>query len=509
MKVLFVASECVPFIKTGGLADVVGSLPIELNKQGVDARVILPKYNQISEEYRYNMKHVCDFDILFGQEHKFCGVDMYEANGVKFYFIDNEETFFGDSLYGGGLLEGFRFAFFCRAVLEALQRLDFVPDLLHLNDWQTGLIAPLLRTQYMWDEKLQNVKILYTIHNLKYQGLFDFKKINEKLGLDETLYNKEGLEFYDCLSFMKAGIVYSDYVSTVSMQYAQEIQTPYYGERLDGLLRKKSAAVTGILNGINTSFYNPEEDAYLKEKYSSKDTRGKEACKEALQQEAGLSVRKTVPIIGMITRLTPQKGLDLIECVLSDMMRMDIQLMFLGSGDRHYMDLINWASWRYPGQVASYFGMNEPLAHRVYAGSDMFLMPSQFEPCGLSQMISMRYGTVPIVRETGGLKESVLPYNKYTDEGNGFSFANYNAHEMLFTVESAVHYYYEEKEMWARMVKRCMETDFGWNVSAGKYKELYETVLGIKKTAKKKEPVKAKAVPSKRNSKTAKTAVKS
>ena len=484
MKVLFVASECVPFIKTGGLADVVGSLPIELNKQGVDTRVILPKYNQISAEYRCAMKHICDFDILFGQDRKFFGVDSYEENGVTFYFIDNEETFFGDSLYGGGLLEGYRFAFFCRAVLEAMQRLDFIPDLLHLNDWQTGLVAPLLRTQYMWDKKLQSIKILYTIHNLKYQGLFDFKKINEKLGMDETLYNKEGLEFYDSLSFMKAGIVYSDYVSTVSMQYAEEIQMPFYGERLDGLLRKKSETVTGILNGINTTVYNPEKDKNIAACYSAEDLSGKQICKKALQEETGLLVRQSVPLVGMISRLTPQKGLDLLECVLNDIMRMDIQIMFLGSGDRQYVNLINWASWRYPGKVASYFGMNEALAHRVYAGSDIFLMPSQFEPCGLSQMISMRYGTVPLVRETGGLKESFIPYNKYTDEGNGFSFANYNAHEMLFTLENAVHYYCDDKDMWARLMKRCMKTDFGWNVSAGKYRELYEKIIGVEKDIK-------------------------
>lgn len=480
MNVLYAASECVPFIKTGGLADVAGSLPIELNRQGADVRVVLPNYRRVSALWGERMETVCEFSVLLGMRSMYCGVKSLKENGVTYYFIDNEEMFGVDAIYGDGLQEGYRFAFFSRAVAEMLRRIDFKVDVLHLNDWQTGLIAAMLRTQYYDDPKLSRIRIVYSIHNLRYQGIFDWESMNAVLGFDGRLFTSEYLEFYGCLSCMKAGLVFADHISTVSPTYANEIRTAYYGEQLDGLLRHRGESVSGILNGIDRTLYDPATDKWLTHHYSADDLAGKKKQKELLQREMGLPVREDVPIISMITRLTSQKGLDLVERVLPDILRMDVQLVLLGDGEKRFVDMLNWAAWRYSAQVGTYIGMNVGLANRIYAGSDMFLMPSQFEPCGLSQMISLRYGTVPIVRETGGLRDSVVPYNKYTDEGTGFSFANYNAHEMLFTLERAVQYYYEDKPMWSRLVRRGMEQDFGWGASAEKYLALYETLAGGK-----------------------------
>lgn len=479
MKVLYVTSECVPFIKTGGLADVAGSLPAELNRLGADVRVVLPKYRCIDGYWLSRMAHVTDFSVLFGPRSMYCGVETVTDNGVTYYFVDNEEMFSVDAIYGDGVQEGYRFAFFCRAVAEMLRRLDFVPDVLHLNDWQAGLVAAMLRTQYAGDKRLAAMRVLFSIHNLRYQGVFDWHAMNARLGFDERLFTPDYLEFYGSLSCMKAGLVFADHINTVSPTYAREIRTPYYGERLDGLLRARGAALSGILNGIDRVVYDPATDRFLGAHYGLDDMAGKAEQKRLLQQELGLAARADVPLIAMISRLTPQKGLDLVERVLTDIMRMDVQLALLGDGDRRFIDLFNWAAWRYPGQVAAYIGLNEGLAHRVYAGSDMFLMPSQFEPCGLSQMIALRYGSVPVVRETGGLCDTVLPYNKYTDEGTGFSFANYNAHEMLFTLERAALYYREDRPMWARLVRRGMEADFGWDASARQYLALYGRLCGV------------------------------
>ena len=492
MKVLYVTSECVPFIKTGGLADVAGSLPIELNRQGADVRVVLPKYRCIDWYWRERMTHVTDFPVLFGFGSLYCGVETLVDNGVTYYFIDNEEMFSVDAIYGDGMQEGYRFAFFCRAVAEMLRHMDFAPDVLHLNDWQTGLIAAMARTQYAGDARFGAMRIVFSIHNLRYQGIFDWPLMNARLGFDERLFTPDYLEFYGNLSCMKAGLVFADHINTVSPTYAREIRTAYFGERLDGLLRARGEAVSGILNGIDRTIYDPATDRFLGAHFSLDDMAGKATQKRYLQQEMHLSERPEVPVIAMISRLTPQKGLDLVERVLTDILRMDVQLVLLGDGDRRFVDLLNWAAWRYPGQVGTYIGLNEGLAHRIYAGSDMFLMPSQFEPCGLSQMIALRYGSVPVVRETGGLCDSVVPYNQYTDEGTGFSFANYNAHEMLFTLERAVRYYYEDRPMWARLVRRGMEQDFGWAPSARQYLALYRLLCGLPpEEAAKPEPAAA------------------
>ncbi len=483
MKVLFTASECVPFIKTGGLADVIGSLPIELNRLGVDARVILPKYRIIDEYWKSRMEFMCSFEILFGWRTMYCGVERVVDNGVTYYFIDNEEMFAVETIYGDGQYEGFRFAFFCRAVLEALPRINFFPDILHCNDWQTGLIPALLRTQYLWSNDYRAVKTVFSVHNLQYQGIFNWNDMASRLGIEERYNSPDYLEFYGCINFLKGGLVFSEYVLTVSPSYALEITQPYFGERLDGLLRARHTTVSGILNGIDYTVFNPATDRFLPAHYTLDNLIGKAENKALLQEECGLEVRPEVPLIGMIARLSPQKGFDLIECVLDDIMRCDVQLVFLGKGDRRFVDLLNWANWRYPHRLHARITLDEGLAHRIYAGSDMFLMPSQFEPCGLSQLISLRYGSIPIVRETGGLKDTIIPYNQYADEGNGFSFANYNAHEMLATIERAVRYYFDDKAMWGRMMRRGMAEDFSWQHSAGEYEALYQKLLHLDQPA--------------------------
>ncbi len=479
MKVLFAASECVPFIKTGGLADVIGSLPIELARLEADVRVILPKYRIIDPYWKDRMEHVCHFEVLFGWQNLYCGIERVVDNGVTYYFVDNEEFFSAEAIYGDGQYEGFRFAFFCRAVLEALPRIGFFPDILHCNDWQTGLIPALLRTQYLWSSDYRSIKTVFSIHNLQYQGIFNWNDMAGRLGIEARYNAPQYLEFYGNINFMKGGLVFSEYVLTVSPTYAKEIKTPYYGERLDGLLQARYTTVSGILNGIDTAIYDPATDRFLPAHYTAENLVGKAENKALLQEECGLEVRPEVPVIGMIARLSPQKGFDLIERVLDDIMQSDVQLIFLGKGDRRFVDLLNWANWRYPRRLHARIVLDEGLAHRIYAGSDMFLMPSQFEPCGLSQMISLRYGTVPIVRETGGLKDTIVPYNLYTDEGNGFSFANYNAHEMLATIQRAVRYYFDDKPMWARMVQRGMAQDFSWQHSAKEYQALYKQLLGL------------------------------
>ncbi len=479
MKVLFAASECTPFIKTGGLADVIGTLPVALAKQGVDARVILPKYKDIPELFKSRMKTEQVFYVNLGWRKQYCGVLSLEQSGVTYYFIDNEYYFGNEGVYSSGNYEGERFSFFCRAVLETIVRLGLSVDILHLNDWQTGMIAPLLATQYRANPLLKNVKTAFTIHNLRFQGIFPWLFIDDLLGLDDQYFRSDMLEYYGCVNFLKAGIVFSDVITTVSPSYANEIQTPYFGERMDGLLRAKSASLVGILNGIDPNEYDPATDPVIPAHFSAEDLSGKAECKAALQRDLGLEANPDVPIIAMVSRLTSQKGIDLIDRVIDDMMRTDLQFVVLGTGEQQYHDLFGWASWRYSGRFATRIEHSNALSHRIFAGADMLLMPSQFEPCGLTQMIAMRYGTIPIVRETGGLRDSVQPYNRYTDEGTGFSFANYNAHEMLFTIESAVGYYHD-KAVWPGLMQRTMAQDFSWTISAKKYLDLYDSLLAPK-----------------------------
>lgn len=488
MKILFAASECVPFVKTGGLADVVGALAPVLAKAGHDVRVMVPMYAAIPAQWQEKMAHVVDFEVQLGWRRQYAGIELLEQDGVKWYFIDNKYYFGRPYIYGLGGDEYERFGFFCRAVLNALPLLGFAPDILHAHDWQSGMIPALLRVQYDHLPFYSQIKTLYTIHNLQYQGIFGVKEVQDILGLGDSLWTDDKLECFGCANFMKAALVYADAVTTVSPSYAEEIQTAYYGERLDGLLRARRSSLFGILNGIDMKDYDPENDPHIQKNYSVQDMGGKAECKRALQEKLGLEIKPDVPLIGMVGRLSNQKGLDLVDYVVSSLMNLDVQLAVLGMGDSRYVNLFSWAEGHYHGRVAARFTMDNVLAHQIYAGSDMFLMPSQFEPCGLSQMISLRYGAVPIVRETGGLRDTVLSYNEQMGEGNGFSFFNYNAHDMLHTIERAVKYYSAEKDTWEILQKRGMAGDYSWDQSAGKYLALYEKLLNGEVRALEPEP---------------------
>lgn len=477
MKILFTASECVPFVKTGGLADVVGALAPVLAAQGHDVRVLLPLYSAIPQKWTEKLTHVCDFEVQLGWRRQYCGIEKLEMNGVTWYFMDNKYYFGRPYIYGLGGDEYERFGFFCRGALNALPLLDFQPDILHAHDWQSGMIPALLKIQYAHLPFYANIKTLFTIHNLQYQGIFGIREVQDVLGLGDSLWTNDKLECFGCANFLKAALVYADMITTVSPSYAEEIQTAYYGERLDGLLRARKQSLFGLLNGIDVVDYNPATDKALAANYTPDDLSGKAVCKKALQEKLGLKVDPNVPIIGMVGRLSNQKGLDLVDYVIADIMRQDVQLVVLGMGDSRYVNLFSWAEGEYPGRVAARFAMDHELAHQIYAGCDLFLMPSQFEPCGLSQMIALRYGTVPIVRETGGLRDTVLSYNDFTGEGNGFSFFNYNAHDMLHVIERALRYYHEEKDIWRKLQHRGMTADYSWNHSSQAYLDLYNRLL--------------------------------
>lgn len=483
MKILFAASECVPFIKTGGLADVVGALAPVLAAKGHDVRVFLPKYAAISEDYVNHMRHVVDFEVELGWRKQYCGIEEWKQDGVIYYFVDNRYYFGRNYTYGLGGDEYERFAFFSRGVLNCLPLIGFKPDVIHAHDWQAGMIPVLLNVQYAHMPDFAGIRTVFTIHNLQYQGVFGIKEVQDVLGLGDSLFTNDKLECYGAANFLKGGIVYSDEVTTVSPSYAEEIQTAYYGERLDGLLRAKQNHLHGVLNGIDIHTYDPANDPTIAARYSAEDVSGKAVCKRALQEQLGLEIRPEVPIIAMVGRLSNQKGLDLVDYVIADIMREDVQFVCLGMGDSRYVNLFSWAEQNYPGRVAARFVMDHALAHQVYAGSDLFLMPSQYEPCGLSQMIALRYGTLPVVRETGGLRDTVLSYNEYTGAGNGFTFFNYNAHDMLHTIQRALHYYWNKRDVWAVLQNRGMTGDYSWTQSANKYMDIYNRLTGAGEAA--------------------------
>ncbi|GGG09044.1 glycogen synthase GlgA [Paenibacillus abyssi] len=475
MKVLFAAAEGSPFIKTGGLADVIGALPKALLKNGIDARVVLPKYKSIPEEYTASMRYIQHIEVPVGWRQSYCGIFELVFDGVTFYFLDNE-YYFGarDGVYGH-YDDAERFAFFNRAVLQVLPHIEFQPDIIHSHDWHTGMISPLLDKHYRHDSFYQNIRTIYTIHNLQYQGVFPYEVLGELLGMEHQYFSPDKLEYKGGVSFMKGGIVYSDRVTTVSRTYADEIQTPHFGEGLDGALRWLGDRMTGIVNGIDDKSYNPATDPHLFQRYRSSVTK-KQANKAELQRVLGMEENKNTPMIGMVTRLTAQKGLDLLSHVLHELMDDELQLVILGSGDPHYEGFFLDMALRHPDKLSVQIRFDERLARQIYASSDLFLMPSQFEPCGLGQLIAMRYGSIPIVRETGGLNDTVQAYEELTGEGNGFSFTNYNAHDMLYTIRRALSVYHQP-EHWKRIVKNAMAGDYSWNESARQYKQLYEEVL--------------------------------
>lgn len=478
-NVLFVSSEAVPFIKTGGLADVAGSLPKYFDKERYDVRVMLPKYLCIPEKWRSQMKYVTHFYMDLAWRSQYVGVLEMEYAGVHYYFIDNEFYFAGPKPYGYIHEDIEKFAFFSKAALSAMPLLGFKPDIVHCHDWQTGLVPVYMKERFHDGEFFRDMKSIMTIHNLKFQGIWDLKKVKDITGLPPYFFTSDKLEAYGDANYLKGGIVYADAVTTVSDSYAEEIKTPFYGEHLDGLMRARSNCLTGIVNGIDYEEFNPATDTRIASNYNQMTFRKeKPKNKKALQQELGLEVNDKKFMIGIVSRLTDQKGLDLIAYMMDQICAEDVQLVILGTGESQYENMFRHFAWKYPDRVSANIYYSEDMSHKIYASCDAFLMPSLFEPCGLSQLMSLRYGTVPIVRETGGLKDTVEPYNEYESTGTGFSFANYNAHEMMNTINYAKHVFYNNKREWNKIVDRGMLKDFSWTSSAKKYQKLYDNLLG-------------------------------
>ncbi|MHB8170799.1 MAG: glycogen synthase GlgA [Thermincolia bacterium] len=475
LKILLVSSEVVPFAKTGGLADVAGSLPKALAAMGHDVRVVMPKYRIVGKQ-----NTLCDFPVQVGERKETAIVRqaMLEAEGenhVPVYFIDNYHYFDRDGLYLHRD-EGERYAFFCRAALEMLPHVDFQPDIIHCNDWQSGPIPLLLKDQYAKKPFYSKMATVFTVHNLLYQGNWD-KGVLSFLGLDEKYFNSEAVEFYGQVSFIKTGLVFGDIINTVSNTYAVEIQTSEYGEGMDGLLRKRGGDLYGIINGLDYEEFNPATDPYIRKHFDINNIKGKKINKEFLQEEMGLPV-KDVPLIGLVSRLVDQKGLDLIALIMDELLLADVQLVVLGSGDPHYEQLFKGFQIRYPDKLGVHIGFNAELAQRIYAGSDLFLMPSKYEPCGLGQLISLRYGTIPIVRATGGLKDTITEFGVETGNGNGFSFVPYLPADLLATIKRALNLYRNQPEQWEKLVVNALQEDFSWKRSAEEYVRLYHVAMG-------------------------------
>lgn len=471
LNILMVASEAHPFIKTGGLGDVIGALPKSLKNLGIDIRVIIPNYRDIKKEIKENLKYIDNFNVKVGWRTQYCGILEYEYEGVKFYLLDNEYYFKRSGLYGY-YDDGEKFAFFDRAVLEFIKHIDWVPDIIHCNDWQTGMIPALHKLEYIKEEKFKNMKTIFSIHNLFFKGMFSKEVLPELFGYDYEPFNNGSLELYGAVSFLKGAINYADKITTVSKSYAEEIKNPEYGEELDGLLRYRSSILEGIVNGIDYEEYNPEEDRYIYSKYNMDNVQSKSINKEKLQKELGLPINKEVAMIGLVSRLTHQKGCDLIINILEELLKEEVQVVILGTGDSMYEDGFKSFQNRYPKKVSANIIFSNELAHKIYAASDMFLMPSLFEPCGLGQLIALRYGSVPIVRETGGLKDTVVPYNEYEETGNGFGFKNYRFDELLNITKYALEIY-KNKDKWNNIARQAMNSDNSWEKSAMEYIRIY------------------------------------
>ncbi len=480
IKTLFVSAEMAPLAQSGGLGDVVGALPSRLKAQGHDVRVVLPLYKKIKQKYEKKLKFLRWSMIKLGWRTMYSGLLSMKLDGVTIYFIDNDFYFGHDPLYIDYSFDIERFSFFQRAVLEALgEPMDFEPDILHLHDWQTAMIPCLLDAHYRPYGYHQKVRTLLTIHNLKYQGIHGRERIADLMDLPDRYMSEFGVLKDGVPNFMKAGIVYADRVNTVSPNYAAEIMTAYYGEGLEVLLQSQAYKLSGILNGIDEISYNPASDESIARCYDLKTWKeGKAACKNALQKELGLEQTGHQPLAVMISRLVDQKGLDLLLRILDEMLHSGIQVAVLGTGEPYYEQALREIAARNPRRLAVRILFDIDLSRRLYAGGDLFLMPSLFEPCGLSQMIAMRYGTLPVVRETGGLKDTVIPFNPETNEGNGFSFANINAHELLFKVQDAANTYRERPQEWQKLVESAMKGDYSWNRSARDYLDLYRMLIG-------------------------------
>lgn len=478
-NILFVASECAPFIKTGGLADVVGSLPKSFNKDEFDCRVVMPKYMCMKWEFVQRLEYVTHFYMNLNWRSQYVGIFKVVHDGVTIYMIDNEYYFGGDKPYGETKRDIEKFSFFSRAALSILPVIGFRPDVIHCHDWQTGLVPVYLKDCFAEGDFYRGIKSVMTIHNLKFQGIWDIKTVRDIAGLSNYYFTSDKLKYYDDANLLKGGIVYADHVTTVSNTYAEEIKTPFYGEGLDGLMRARSNCLSGIVNGIDYDIYNPETDPYITKNFNVDTFRKeKKMNKRKLQQDLGLDVDDKKFMIGCVSRLTDQKGFDLIAYIMDELCQDDIQFVVLGTGEEKYENMFRHFDWKYHNKVSAQIYYSEEMSRRIYASCDAFLMPSLFEPCGLSQLMSLRYGTLPIVRETGGLRDTVEPYNEFESRGTGFSFSNYNAHEMLGTIRYAKDTFYNKKREWNKMVDRAMMADFSWNVSARKYEDIYRYLLG-------------------------------
>ena len=475
MQIVFASAECAPFVKTGGLGDVAGSLPAALVRAGAEVIVMVPKYATIKDEYKAQMEHFSDFYVSLGWRNEYCGLEKLEHDGVTYMFVDNERYFARDYPYGF-FDDGERFAFFSKAITESLQHLpaDFECDILHCNDWQTALAPVFLREFYQGLPLYDRVKTVFSIHNVAFQGQFSDTVMEDILGVAHIPAAATQLRCDACsINYMLGALHYADAITTVSPTYASEIQTPEFGEGLDGVLRERSYALQGILNGIDVAAFDPATDKRIAANYTVDDRSGKAVCKAKLQEELGLEVRDDRPLMVMVTRLTRQKGMDLVMYALDRILSGGVQVAVLGTGDRDYEDGLRYFQDKYPGTMAARIEFDPALSQRMYAAADMFLMPSKFEPCGLSQIIAMRYGTLPIVRETGGLKDTVIPYNEFTGEGTGFSFTNFNGDEMGDAVFRAARLFWDNREAWNQLVTQAMSQDFSWTRSADKYLDLY------------------------------------
>lgn len=475
MQIVFASAECAPFVKTGGLGDVAGSLPAALVRAGAEVIVMVPKYATIKDEYKAQMEHFSDFYVSLGWRNEYCGLEKLEHDGVTYMFIDNERYFARDYPYGF-FDDGERFAFFSKAITESLQHLPagFECDILHCNDWQTALAPVFLREFYQGLPLYDRVKTVFSIHNVAFQGQFSDTVMEDILGVAHIPAAASQLRCDACsINYMLGALRYADAITTVSPTYANEIQTPEFGEGLDGVLRERSYALQGILNGIDVTGFDPATDKRIAANYTVEDRGGKAVCKAKLQEELGLEVRDDRPLMVMVTRLTRQKGMDLVMYALDRILSGGVQVAVLGTGDRDYEDGLRYFQDKYPGTMAARIEFDPALSQRMYAAADMFLMPSKFEPCGLSQIIAMRYGTLPIVRETGGLKDTVIPYNEFTGEGTGFSFSNFNGDEMGDAVFRAARLFWDNRDAWNQLVTQAMSQDFSWTRSADKYLDLY------------------------------------
>ncbi len=475
MQIVFASAECAPFVKTGGLGDVAGSLPAALVRAGAEVIVMVPKYATIKDEYKAQMEHFSDFYVNLGWRNEYCGLEKLEHDGVTYMFIDNERYFARDYPYGF-FDDGERFAFFSKAITESLQHLPagFECDILHCNDWQTALAPVFLREFYQGLPLYDRVKTVFSIHNVAFQGQFSDTVMEDILGVAHIPAAASQLRCDACsINYMLGALRYADAITTVSPTYANEIQTPEFGEGLDGVLRERSYALQGILNGIDVAGFDPATDKRIAANYTVEDRSGKAVCKAKLQEELGLEVRDDRPLMVMVTRLTRQKGMDLVMYALDRILSGGVQVAVLGTGDRDYEDGLRYFQDKYPGTMAARIEFDPALSQRMYAAADMFLMPSKFEPCGLSQIIAMRYGTLPIVRETGGLKDTVIPYNEFTGEGTGFSFSNFNGDEMGDAVFRAARLFWDNRDAWNQLVTQAMSQDFSWTRSADKYLDLY------------------------------------